>query len=83
MSKPIGRELTVKWGVGALCALYSKTGNWYHNLTAFPGALFDDDGYVLFETRQDYESCPYLRISQDLWVPNRSSAIPSYVKAPN
>ena len=60
-------------------ALYRADGKWYHALTNFPGALFDANGYVLFKTRRDYESCHNLQIRQDVHVPNGIASIPGYV----
>ena len=38
-------ELKTRWGLsGVRHALYRKTGDWYHRLTKFPGALLDEDG---------------------------------------
>jgi 5-methylcytosine-specific restriction enzyme A len=75
-----GRQLNSKWNVGARHALYSATGDWYHNLRRFPGALFDARGYVLFQTERDYKNCPQLQINQDLFVPNGIVCIPGYVR---
>jgi predicted restriction endonuclease len=57
--------LAKEWGVPALHSCYRKDGTWYHCLERFPGALFDENGYVLFETKQDYESCPDLIIEYE------------------
>lgn len=83
MTEPIGRELNRKWGVGAQHALYSEKGTWYHLLERFPGALFDEDGYILFETKHDYENCSRLKIGQELNVPNGITSIPGYVRVRN
>jgi hypothetical protein len=61
--KAIAKILNEKWNVGALQSNYRKDGSWYHCLTKFPGALFDEHGYIRFETQQDYESCPDLKIN--------------------
>ena len=78
-----GRRLNKQWGVGARHALYRSDGRWYHVLSHFPGALFDADGYVLFETRDEYESCTRLRIKQATKTVHVDepgiSAIPGYV----
>ena len=41
---------------GALHVLYREDGGWYHQLKKFPGVLFDDRGYVIFETKEDYKN---------------------------
>jgi len=75
-----GRELNLKWKVDAKHALYRETGNWYHQLKEFPGALFDAKGYVIFETEEEYRSCPYLQIGKQIGIPNGISSIPTYVQ---
>lgn len=75
-----GKQLNIRWGVGASHALYHKDGNWYNHLTRFPGALFDPHGYVLFETEVEYESSPYLQHGTELHVPQLLSAMPGYVR---
>jgi hypothetical protein len=47
-----GRALNQEWSVGAQHALYHRKGIWFHLLERFPGALFDENGYVLFETKE-------------------------------
>ena len=75
-----GRTLNRRWGVNAEHALYHTGGTWYHQLTRFPGALFDPNGYVLFETEDDFRGCPHLNIVQDVHAPNGISSIPGYVR---
>jgi len=75
-----GRTLNNRWNVNAKHVLYSKTGNWYHKLKRFPGALFDKNGYLLFETQEEFFTCEGLSINQDVWVPKGISAIPGYVQ---
>jgi len=68
------------WEVGAKHALYSESGNWYHQLKEFPGALFDANGYIVFMSREDYLGCENLRITKDLNIPSGISSIPGYVR---
>lgn len=75
-----GATLSRRWKVPVRQALYSKTGNWYHHLTSFPGALFDPNGYLLFETEKDYRSCRSLNLNQDIWVPHGISSDSGYVR---
>jgi len=74
-----GKALNREWQVGAKHALYRETGDWYHHLTRFPGALFDAHGYVLFRTKADYQRCPQLKHLKELHVPGGIAQIPSYV----
>lgn len=34
--------------------LYREDGKWYHHLMDFPGVLFDINGFVMFNTKEDY-----------------------------
>ncbi len=69
-----------RWGLEVEHALYRKTGDWYHKLEIFPGALLDENGYVVFETKQAFEACIWLRIKQDVNVTNGGiKQIPGYV----
>ena len=75
-----GDTLNKLWSVGAKHALYRHSGDWYHRLEDFPGALFDASGYVLFNNRDEYLSNPYLQIQQDVHVPGGISRMPGYVR---
>lgn len=75
-----GKELNEKWGVHAKHPLYRANGTWYHRLTEFPGALFDADGYVLFETEEEYLNCPDLHLGKQTSCHKGISSIPSYVR---
>ena len=76
-----GARLNGAWGVGAAHALYIHDGDWYHHLKRFPGALFDRNGYILFETEADYRNCPHISLGKDVSVPKPGiSAIPGYIR---
>jgi 5-methylcytosine-specific restriction protein A len=75
-----GRLLNTRWNVHARHALYHREGTWYNNLTRFPGALFDPNGYVIFQTESDYRSNRHVRITQETNVPNGISSMPTYVR---
>lgn len=81
--KNTGRNLNEKWGVNANHALYRKDGTWYHRLTEFLAALFDANGYVLFETKDEYLNCPYLQLGKQTHCPEGVSSIPNYVRVEN
>jgi hypothetical protein len=72
------RALVKKWNLPVEHALYRKTGDWYHQLERFPGALLDENGYVIFESEAEYRSCPELKIRQDVGCPDGISKIPGY-----
>jgi predicted CopG family antitoxin len=73
-----GKYLNELWGVHAAHALYHQGGTFYENLHEFPGALFDPNGYVLFNTEREYNSCRYLNIGEKLNVPQGISSISGY-----
>jgi len=77
-------ELNKQWKVGAKHALYIHDGHWYHCLKEFPGALFDDNWYILFSTEDEFKTCPSLAIYEKTnQVSIRQpgiSAIPGYVR---
>jgi hypothetical protein len=72
------RSLAKIWGLDVKHALYRQSGDWYHQLERFPGALMDESGYVIFETESAYRDCPALRITQHISVPNGIRGIPRY-----
>jgi 5-methylcytosine-specific restriction enzyme A len=65
---------------GAVHALYSKDGTWYHHLNDFPGVLFDINGFLIFKSQPDYLNSPYLHHGQHLNIYDGISAIPGYQK---
>jgi len=75
-----GRVLNKEWGIGAKHALYRENGTWYHRLTAFPGALIDAHGYILFATEQEYLQCPSLQIGKEIGVPGGIAQIDVYIR---
>ncbi|MCU1267195.1 MAG: hypothetical protein JWM21_3513 [Acidobacteria bacterium] len=79
--KANGKRLNDEWKVGAKHALYSEEGTWYHKLTEFPGAFFDANGYVVFDSESDYRNCENLQIGKQVNVPDGISSIPGYVYA--
>ncbi|MBI5101853.1 MAG: hypothetical protein HZB33_08490 [Nitrospirae bacterium] len=81
-SRETGRTLNRKWGVNAQHALYRENGRWYHVLDRFPGALFDANGYVVFQTEHDFKACAYLSIGEEVNVKHFRgiSEMPGYVR---
>lgn len=65
---------------GAAHVRYRRDGGWYHHLKKFPGALFDYHGYVIFETKEQYEGTAALIRRQDLNVKNGISTLSGYKK---
>lgn len=77
-----GARLNEEWKIGARHVLYRKSGNFYMPLNEFPGALCDENGYILFKTEAEYRSADpaYLQIGVRVSVPNGISKIPGYVR---
>ena len=73
-----GKYLAILWKVPVLHALYHKDGIWYNHLRAFPGALFDPNGYVIFNSEREYTNCSYLQHGQELHAVGGISSIPGY-----
>lgn len=80
LNKHTGRSLSKLWGINVRHALYRENGTWYHHLERFPGALFDANGYILFQTEAEYRSCKYLRLGKHLHVPEGIYSIPDYIR---
>ena len=85
MHERLGERLTAKvltrrWNVRVQHALYHKEGTWYNNLRRFPGALLCPDGYVIFNTEDEYRQCPYVSIGKETNVRPDISSIPGYVR---
>jgi 5-methylcytosine-specific restriction enzyme A len=81
--KLTGRRLNAAHKIGASQALYREDGKWYHALVAFPGALFDAHGFVLFRTHSEYEACEHVHKGPDpnhIHVDQGISKIPGYQK---
>jgi hypothetical protein len=75
-----GRRLNQEWNVGAAHSLCHKHGEWYHLLEQFPGALFDPNGYVLFETREELGRHSNITLGEHLHVSGGISQMPNYVR---
>ena len=75
-----GKFLSGLWSIDAKHALYSHDGTWYHQLTRFPGALCDSEGFILFPTKEAFQDCAFLRIHQDVGCRGGISQIPGYVR---
>jgi len=75
-----GRALNEEWKVGAKHALYRQDGKFYMHLIHFPGALFDESGYILFKTKNEYLDCSSIKIGARVNVKGGISNLPGYVK---
>jgi 5-methylcytosine-specific restriction protein A len=74
-----GKELNTKWKVNAIHALYREDGKWYHKLKRFPGALFDKNGYIIFNSEDEYINCKYINHGEEIHIYNGIKTIPGYI----
>ncbi len=77
-----GQQLNERYNLGAAHALYRKNGLWYHILRAFPGILFDEAGFIIFDSEERYRNSQYVKIKDETETvhvnPPGISAIPGY-----
>jgi hypothetical protein len=78
-SPTTARQLLSAWGIPARHALYHNEGKWYHRLERFPAALLDQNGYVVFTSKEAYLESKYLRHGKHLNVRGGIRQIPEYV----
>jgi 5-methylcytosine-specific restriction protein A len=76
----IAIRINTAFNLGAEHIYYFHQGNWYHNLRRFPGILVDRNGYVRFDTEQDYLNSPHLQHGTRLHIRNGISTIPNYIE---
>ena len=78
-----GAEIDRERGLGSSHALYSRDGNWYDYLRRFPAAYHDADGFIIFESKDAYEACPYFNFGKtvNVNIPEGISGIPGYQRA--
>ena len=78
-----GSNLIREWRINALQGRFHIDGHFYERLERFPAVLCDQHGYVLFETREEYENSPYLKIGEKVNVVSRVACIagmPGYIQ---
>jgi len=78
-AKKINQALDLK----AEHCMYDKNGTWYHHLKAFPGILFDRNGYLVFRNEADYLAHNKLRHTQDLHVTGGISSASGFIPFSN
>lgn len=75
-----GNYLNKILSIDAKHALYREDGKWYHNLTRFPGVLFDKNGFVTFYKEDDYLLNPSLQIKKDFHITDDIENLANYLK---
>ncbi|MCB9063543.1 MAG: HNH endonuclease [Chitinophagales bacterium] len=79
-TRRIARRINEVFNLNANHIYYFYLGNWYHHLRDFPGILVDSNGYVCFNTINDYETSPYLQHGVRLHVRGGISSMPGYIQ---
>ena len=80
MDNLTGEKLKEIWDVDVKHALYRETGDWYHLLKEFPAALFDKNGYIIFENEEEYIKNHGIQIGKGTHVPKGISNLSGYIK---
>jgi hypothetical protein len=76
-----GEKLIGKWNLPVRQARFHRDGHYYEHLSRFPAAFCDIDGYIIFDTEEEYQNCPRLRLKQQVNVDKPGiSSIPGYHK---
>lgn len=73
-----GNYLNKILGLNTKHALYRSDGKWYHHLKIFPGALLDDNGYVLFDSKEQYDNHELLQHKNDIHIKDGISSFSGY-----
>ncbi|MCB0700341.1 MAG: hypothetical protein KDC11_10855, partial [Chitinophagaceae bacterium] len=79
-TRRIARRINEVFNLNANHIYYFYLGNWYHHLRDFPGILVDSNGYVCFNTINDYETSPYLQHGVRLHVRGGISSMPGNIQ---
>lgn len=75
-----GEKLRRQWKLPVRQARYHKDGTFFMPLEKFPGALCDQNGFVVFQTWQQYESSRFLQIGCRINIRLGISKLPEYVR---
>jgi hypothetical protein len=66
--KKTGRKLAKFYRIDVRDAHYYKNGDWYQPLREFPGAYFDDNGCIIFDTERSFMDSAYLSVGINVHV---------------
>jgi hypothetical protein len=73
-----GENLKRLWKIPVVQAHYHQDGKFFMPFDKFPAALCDPNGYVLFNTKEEYDNSSFLSIGKRLNVKNGICTIPNY-----
>ncbi|WP_157470173.1 hypothetical protein [Desulfobulbus elongatus] len=75
-----GNNLKREWSIPAEQVRYHKDGTFYMPIEKFPAAFCDPKGYVLFNSKYQYENSTYLEIGSRVHVRRGICNMPGYIK---
>lgn len=75
-----GPQLIKRWNIPVHQARFHRDGVWYEHLFLFPAAFCDPEGYIVFETEDEYRNCQRLNLGKQVNVPGGISSILGYMK---
>lgn len=75
----IWQRISQALNLGAQHSLFRSTGDFYQLLTDFPGILIDLQGYIEFESQEEYEANPNVQRTERLHIPNGISRLANYI----
>ncbi|MCH7905873.1 MAG: hypothetical protein IIB26_00415 [Chloroflexi bacterium] len=77
--RPIrGAQLAIEEGLSVRRAYYHHEGTWYQVPLEFPAALFDLQGFVIFETENAYRNTPGVDVGEKTNVRSGIASLPGY-----
>jgi len=81
--KPLitGDRLKQRWKLPVLQARFHRDGTWYEVPDRFPAALCDCDGYIIFETEDEFRSRPGIKVGKQVNVDGGISSLAGYLRA--
>ncbi len=73
-----GRKMAIRENLKVTKAYYHWEGTWFQRVHEFPVALFDRNGYVIFNTEREYLSHPDVGGSEKTNIPKGIASFRSY-----
>ncbi|MBN4064932.1 hypothetical protein JYU04_04270 [Dehalococcoides mccartyi] len=75
-----GRKLAVRENLKVTKAYYHWEGTWFQRVREFPVALFDKEGYVIFNSEREYLNHPDVEGSEKTNIPKGIASFSEYKK---
>jgi hypothetical protein len=77
-----GEGLRRQYNLPVRHCLYHRDGTFYERLARFPGALCDPQGWVQFDSEEEFERDPRIKIGRKVNVTHGVFRHPKYRKFP-